>query len=151
MSPPLIRAVLARLAVLREGLPAKIVPDVILDAPPGVSCPATAAVAQADCILLVTEPTPFGLHDLGLALEAFTPLGKPMGVVINRAEADTTAVETLCRTAGLPILAAIPNDRAVAETYARGGLLADVSPTLHSLCLQLANAVAALAGEARNA
>jgi MinD superfamily P-loop ATPase len=66
--------------------------DAIIDAPPGVSCPAVNAVMDADVIVLVTEPTPFGVFDLGLAHKAFAPMGKPMGVVVNRAGMGTDEV-----------------------------------------------------------
>jgi MinD superfamily P-loop ATPase len=151
MSPPLIRAVTRRLGELLTRHPAAAVPDILLDAPPGVSCPATTAVAKADCIVLVTEPTPFGVHDFKLAVEAFSPLARPMGVVVNRAGAGNDELYGFCRQARLPILAEIPDDRCVAETYARGGLLADVSPAYRALCQELATAVASLAGEVRHA
>jgi len=151
MSPPLIRAVTQRLGELLAGRPATTLPDVLLDAPPGVSCPATAAVAKADCIVLVTEPTPFGVHDFKLAVEAFSPLGKPMGVVVNRAGAASDELYGFCRQAKLPILAEIPDDRRIAETYARGGLLAEVNAACRTLCLQLAQAVDALAREVAHA
>ena len=147
MSPPLIRDVLARLDELLAERPA----DAILDSPPGTSCPAGAAVEQADCIVFVSEPTPFGVHDFALAVEAFTPLGKPMAVVVNRAGTGDMALHEACRRLGLPILAEFPDDRAVAETYARGGLLADVGPQHRRACLELARAVGELSGEARHA
>ena len=75
MSPPLMRSVKQRLAEMNQGSGK----DVIVDAPPGVSCPAVNAVMDSDAIILVTEPTPFGLYDLQLAFEAFTPLGKTHG------------------------------------------------------------------------
>jgi MinD superfamily P-loop ATPase len=146
MSPPLIRAVTRRLDGLLAGRAASDSPDVLLDAPPGVSCPATAAVAAADSIVLVAEPTPFGLHDFRLAVEAFTPLSKPMGVVVNRGGQGSGELRAFCAAAGLPVLAEIPDDRRVAETYARGGLLADVGPDYRALCLDLVAAVAGLAG-----
>jgi len=151
MSPPLIRAVMHRLDEIRANDPDMAGRDILCDAPPGVSCPALAAVGQADCIVLVTEPTPFGIHDFKLAVEAFTPLGKPMGVVVNRAGTDCESFDAFCRQAGLPILAEIPDDRAVAKAYARGKILADVNKTYHLLCLGLAASVAKLAGEARHA
>lgn len=147
MSPPLIRAVMARLAEHLAETPA----DAILDAPPGTSCPAGAAVAQADCIVLVTEPTPFGVHDFRLAVESFTPLGKPMGVVVNRAGSGDDTLFAVCREANLPILAQFPDDRAVAEAYARGELLAAVSPAYRQACHDLARSVGKLAGEVRHA
>lgn len=148
MSPPLIREVMARLSEVLAGQPAA---DAILDAPPGTSCPAGAAVAEADCIVLVTEPTPFGVYDFRLAVEAFATLDKPMAVVVNRAGTGDDTLYAACRELGLPILAEFPDDRAVAETYARGGLLADVGPKWRRACLDLAKAVGNLGGEGRHA
>ena len=101
--------------------------DAIIDAPPGVSCPAVNAVLDSDVILLVTEPTPFGFHDFRLAWEAFAPLGKPMGVVVNRAGLGHEGIYRFCGEQGLPILAEIPYDRVIAEAYARGRIIAEVS------------------------
>lgn len=118
MAPPLIRAVKAR----RN-------PEAIalLDAPPGTSCPVVTTVRGADFVLLVTEPTPFGLHDLSLAVETIRLMGRPFGVVLNRADEDPR-VQEFCRARGIPILAELPDDRRVAETYARGNLLFDRLP-----------------------
>lgn len=151
MSPPLIRAVMHRMEALRAEDPELAERDILCDAPPGVSCPAMAAVAQADCVVLVTEPTPFGIHDFKLAVEAFTPLGKPMAVVVNRAGIDCPSFYAFCQKAGLPILAEIPDDRAVAKAYARGTVLPNVNNAYRVLCLGLAASVAKLAGEARHA
>lgn len=151
MSPPLIRAVMHRLAEIRQTEPDMADRDILCDAPPGVSCPALAAVAEADCIVLVTEPTPFGIHDFKLAVEAFTPLGKPMGVVVNRAGVDCPSFYAFCREAKLPILAEIPDDRAVAKAYSRGTVLPDVNKAYELLCLGLAASVAKLAGEGHHA
>ncbi|MBP7009798.1 MAG: ATP-binding protein [Kiritimatiellae bacterium] len=118
MAPPLIRAVKAR----RN-------PDAIalFDSPPGTSCPVVATVRDADLVVLVTEPTPFGLHDLALAVDTFRPMGKPMGVVVNRAD-DDRRVQDYCQAENLPVLAELPDDRRVAETYARGELVFDRLP-----------------------
>lgn len=118
MAPPLIRAVKARR-----------IPDAIAlyDSPPGTSCPVVATVRGADFVVLVTEPTPFGLHDLSLAVATFRPLGRPLGVVVNRADEDRR-VQDYCRAENLPVLAELPDDRRVAETYARGELLFDRLP-----------------------
>jgi len=134
MSPPLMRQVKARLQEMLAVAPR----DVLLDAPPGVSCPAMNAVMDSDFILLVTEPTPFGLYDFQLAWEAFTPLGKPMGAVINRAGVGTDAIYRFCAEKGLPILAEIPYDRAIAEAYANGRIIAAVSRDLKERFLSLA-------------
>ena len=113
MSPPLIRA------VKTHRIPETIA---LLDAPPGTSCPVVATVRNADLVVLVTEPTPFGLHDLSLAVETLRPMGLPLGVVVNRADGDRR-VQNFCLAQRLPLLAELPDDRRVAETYARGDLL----------------------------
>ena len=119
MSPPLMRQVKH---VLKPG---NHTGDVIIDAPPGVSCPAVSAVMDADCVVLVTEPTPFGFHDFKLAWEAFSPFGKPMGAVINRAGIGDDSVHAFCRDNAIPIWAEIPYDRAIAEAYSRGEVVAE--------------------------
>ena len=123
MSPPLIRAVKARRNPESVAL---------LDAPPGTSCPVVATVRGADFIVLVTEPTPFGLHDLSLALETFRPMGRPLGVVVNRAD-DDCRVQQFCQAQEIPVLAELPDDRRVAETYARGELLFGCLPEWRGL------------------
>ena len=128
MSPPLMRQVKHRLTERIAGTPT----DVIIDAPPGVSCPAVNAVMDADVILLVTEPTPFGLYDLKLAVKAFAPLNRPMAVVVNRAGLGDTGVHDYCRAAQLAIIAEIPYDRAIAEAYARGKIPAVAFESLGS-------------------
>ncbi|MEJ5357338.1 MAG: ATP-binding protein [Desulfobacterales bacterium] len=120
LSPPLMRAVIAqaRELALRDEA------DLIIDAPPGTSCPAIQAVSPADLIVLVTEPTPFGFHDFRLAHEAFLPLGKPMAVVVNRADLGEEDTRGYCRRSRLPILAEIPHDRRIARAYAQGAVVA---------------------------
>lgn len=119
--------------------------DVIIDAPPGVSCPAVASVLDSDVIVLVTDATPFGFHDFSLAWEAFSPFGKPMGVVINRAGLGSDEVYRFCQGKNLPILTEIPFDRAIAEAYSRGQLIADMSPALHDIFISLENNIRDLA------
>ncbi len=101
---------------------------VILDAPPGTSCPVVEAVRGADYLLLVTEPTPFGLHDLRLAAEVARELGIPAGVVINRDGIGDAGVDAFCASAGLPVLLRIPFERAIAEGIAQGRALVDIHP-----------------------
>lgn len=132
MAPPLIRAVKARL------IPGR---DAILDAPPGTSCPMVATVRGADYVLLVTEPTPFGLHDLELAVATVRQLELPCGVVVNRAGCGDDRIQAFCRAQGLPVLAEIPDDRTIAETYARGALLVDALPHYRPLFSELADRV----------
>jgi len=102
--------------------------DTIVDAPPGTGCPAIASLADADLALLVTEPTPFGLHDLRAAVAVACVLEVPVAVVVNRDNVGTADVDTFCTERGIPILLRIPFDRALAEAYARGQMLVDVDP-----------------------
>ncbi|GFK94460.1 Iron-sulfur cluster carrier protein [Fundidesulfovibrio magnetotacticus] len=147
MSPPLQRAVKARLASIlsRTG------GDALLDCPPGVSCPAVNAVRDAHVILLVAEPTPFGIHDFTLALEAFAPLGKPMGVVINRAGHADSTLTRLCAEKGVPVLLEIPYDREIAREYASGGVLAAMNPRMAARFADLRDALPRLIKEAAHA
>lgn len=145
MSPPLMRVVKAKLAEwTSDGRQ-----DVIIDSPPGVSCPAVNAVMDSDAILLVTEPTPFGLYDLQLAHEAFAPLGKPMAVVINRSGIGHQKVNDFCRSVNLPILAQIPYQRAIAETYAGGRIIADGVPDVRPIFSALADRAMVLAARSK--
>ncbi len=137
MSPPLMRAAMAKLAALTADRSA----DVIIDAPPGTSCPAINAVLPSDAIVLVTEPTPFGDHDFRLAHQAFSPLKKPMAVIINRAGLGDRSVYDYCRSEGLPILAEIPFDRRLAEAYSRGRVLAEALPDMRQVFTELAAAI----------
>ena len=93
---------------------------VIIDSPPGTACPMVAAVSDADFVLLVTEPTPFGLTDLKLAVETVRTLGLPFGVVINREGIGDEGVREYCAREGIEILGIVHDDRTVAEHYSRG-------------------------------
>lgn len=132
MSPPLIRAVLQR-----------IDPTMIafIDAPPGTSCLVLAAIRGADVVLLVTEPTAFGLHDLTLAVEMVRALTLPVGIIINRADMGDDRVERYCATEALPVLGRLPHDRRVAEAYARGVLAVDAAPEMAAVYQTLADAI----------
>jgi MinD superfamily P-loop ATPase len=101
-------------------------PVVILDVPPGTSCPVVESVRGADFVLLVTEPTPFGLHDLKLAVQIVRELNIRAGVVINRDGIGDTGVADFCATQELPVLLRIPHDRAIAEGIACGKALVDI-------------------------
>ncbi len=100
----------------------------IRDAPPGASCPAVETMRGADFILLVTEPTPFGLHDLKQVVGIARELGIPAGVVVNRDGIGNNAVEAYCAEAGIPILLRIPMERRFAEAIASGKTLVDAAP-----------------------
>jgi len=119
MSPPLIREV--RSHTRSDQL-------TIIDAPPGTSCPVIAAMKGADFVLMVTEPTPFGLHDLKLAVEAVKLLEIPKGLVINRSDIGNDGVRTYAKMENLPILMEIPFDRNIAEVYSKGKLVVEEMP-----------------------
>jgi MinD superfamily P-loop ATPase len=102
---------------------------IILDASPGTACPVVESMRGADFVLMVTEPTPFGLHDLRLAVEvARDELGLPVGVVINRDGVGDQGVDDYCAAEGIPILMRIPLDRRIAEAYSDGGTLVEALP-----------------------
>jgi MinD superfamily P-loop ATPase len=124
MAPPLIREVKAR---LQKGLPA------ILDAPPGTSCPVIVTIRGADFVVLVTEPTPFGLHDLALATDMVRELRVPFGVVVNRMGIGDDRVHAFCGVQNIPVLLEIPDDRRIAEAYSRGELIVDALPEYRGL------------------
>ncbi len=111
MSPPLIRQVENHID------PSK---TVIIDAPPGTSCPVIAAIKKSDYCILVTEPTPFGLNDLVLAVEVLRKLKIPFGVVINRSDIGDDKVDQYCQDNDIPALLRIPFDREIALLYSRG-------------------------------
>ncbi len=119
MSPPLIRKVKSKID------PAK---TVIIDAPPGTSCPVIESVKKSDFVLLVTEPTPFGLNDLKLAVEMVRSLKLKLGVIINRSDVGNDDVRDYCAEENIPILMEIKNDRKIAEAYSRGIPLIELYP-----------------------
>jgi MinD superfamily P-loop ATPase len=105
---------------------------VIRDAPPGTACPVVETLRGADFALLVTEPTPFGLHDLRLAAEVARALGVPAGVVINRDGVGDKAVDDFCLENGLPILMRIPLEREIGAAIASGQSLVEAFPEYRS-------------------
>ncbi|NCD24697.1 MAG: (4Fe-4S)-binding protein [Deltaproteobacteria bacterium] len=147
MSPPLMRFVRGRM----RAQAAQTGSDVIIDAPPGVSCPAMSAVADSDVIILVTEPTPFGFHDFKLAWEAFSPFEKPMTVIINRAGLGDDRVYGFCAEHNLPILAEIPYRREIAEHYSKGLILAELAEDLSERFAKVGQEVRRLASEVSHA
>lgn len=111
MSPPLIKA------LKQKGSSAE---NLILDAPPGTSCPAVTTVKGSDFCLLVTEPTPFGLHDLELAVGMVKKLALPCAVLVNRADIGTKCIDEYCAQNDIPVLMHIPWDKKLAQLYAQG-------------------------------
>jgi len=119
MAPPVIRQVKGHIDPWKT---------VIIDVPPGTSCPVVESVRGSDFCLLVTEPTPFGLNDLALAVEVIRKLGIPCGVVINREGVGDNKLEEYCNAEGLPILLRIPLDTEIARLYSRGIPLVEGMP-----------------------
>jgi MinD superfamily P-loop ATPase len=116
MSPPVIRAVKSDIP------PAELV---ILDSPPGTSCPVIESLRDTDGVVLVTEPTPFGLNDLKLAVAMVRELRIPFGVIINCAGPADDETREYCSSESIAIFAEIPDDRRIAEAYSRGQLFTD--------------------------
>jgi len=138
MAPPLIHVV--RACAPENGL-------TLIDAPPGTSCPVIAAMKDTDFVVLVTEPTPFGLHDLKLAVEAVRMLKIPMGLVINRSDMGDDRVRSYAQSEGVPILMEIPFDRKIAESYSRGEMFALTYPEWKARFRKLAEQIKTLAGK----
>jgi MinD superfamily P-loop ATPase len=140
MAPPLIRKVRS------FAHPDKVT---IIDAPPGTSCPVIASMKGADFVLLVTEPTPFGLHDVKLAVGAVRLLDIPCGLVVNRSDMGDDRLREYAAAEGIPILMEIPFDRKIAESYSRGELLVDVRPEWREKFLELYQRITELTKRAR--
>ena len=102
--------------------------DIFIDAPPGTSCPVVESIRDTDFVLLITEPTPFGLHDLRLAVQLTRELNLPAGVVINRDGVGDRSVSEYCQSYGIPILMRIPLERRIGEAVARGQTLVGALP-----------------------
>ncbi|MFA5310929.1 MAG: ATP-binding protein [Candidatus Omnitrophota bacterium] len=119
MSPPLIRQVKEHIN------PEK---TVIIDAPPGTSCPVVGSVKGSDFCVLVTEPTPFGLNDLILAVEVLRKLNMAFGVVINRFDLGNNKTEEYCKQENIPVLMRIPFKKEIAMAYSKGEPIVRVFP-----------------------
>jgi MinD superfamily P-loop ATPase len=145
MSPPLMRAVKSKLETLYDTTTA----TVVIDAPPGVSCPAVSAAMDCDMVVMVTEPTPFGLYDLELAHTAFETMALPMAVVVNRAGRGDAGVDDFCRRMGLPIVGRIPYERRIAEAYSQGRIPVDAVPELTAVFGEILTGLKGLAGGAK--
>jgi len=120
---------------------------VIIDSSPGTSCPVVEAVKDSDFCLLVTEPTPFGLNDLALAVEMVRKLNIPCGVIINRDGVGDSKVEEYCRKEDVPILLRIPLDIKIAQLYSRGVTLVEGIPQWREAFINLFNKVEQIINE----
>ena len=141
MSPPLIRDLKKSVEENRIN---------ILDSPPGTSCPMITTVQNADFVVLVSEPTPFGLHDLKLAVSAIKSLGLPGGLIINRANIGDDAIRKYAEAEGLPILMEIPFSRQFAEICARGDLIVETSMEWKTRFRQLIQTIKELVNNGEN-
>jgi len=121
MAPPLIRDVKKHIDYKKT---------VIIDAPPGTSCPVVVSIKGSDFCVLVTEPTPFGLNDLILSVDMLKEVGIPFGVVINRSDLGDDKTHLYCNHNNIPILMEIPFKKEIAEAYSRGKTLLKVYPQL---------------------
>ena len=121
LAVPVIRAVKGYTCSKREK-------HILLDSPPGTSCPMVWTIRDVDFVILVAEPTAFGLHDLKLAVATVNEVGTPFGVVINKDGLGDDRLEHYCKAENIEILARIPHDRRIAEVYARGGQILDELP-----------------------
>lgn len=131
ISPMLIKQVYKKLEKLEKGK------DVLIDTPPGTSCPVIEAVSPADYIILVTEPTLFGFADLQMAIDAFAPLNKPFGVVVNKAGVGDRQVYDFCSANEIPILAEIPYSISTAEDYSKGEIIHNGRELAEEICRKL--------------
>ncbi len=138
--PPLIREVKRR---------AKGESLTIIDAPPGTSCAMVEAVRGSDFCLLVTEPTPFGLWDLRLAVEVLRVLGIPFGVLVNRSDIGDSGVFGYCAEQEVPVLTEIPQDREIAEAYSRGEVIIKTLPRYREIFERLYPEIERLAKDER--
>lgn len=133
LSPPVTRAL------------KKIVPEsevVVIDAPPGTSCPVIEAINDTDFVILVTEPTPFGLNDLRLAVGMVRELDLPFGVVINCSDIGDSKVDEYCRAEDIEVLLTIPFDRGIAEAYSRGEMASAMDAQYAGKMYQLYESIA---------
>jgi len=135
MSPPVIRQV--RQLEKEKNL-------TIIDAPPGTSCPVIASMKGTDFVILVTEPTPFGLHDLTLAVEAVKLLDIPCGLVINRAGIGNDDVKNYAQNENIPVLLEIPFDKQIASAYSKGELLVQALPEYKDIFKRLYTSIEAI-------
>ncbi|MBN1362151.1 MAG: ATP-binding protein [Sedimentisphaerales bacterium] len=116
----------------------------IVDVPPGTSCPVVAALKGVDVVVLVTEPTPFGLNDLKLAVELVREMGLPFGVVLNRDGIGDDETQSYCAAEQIDILARLPDDRRIAQAYSSGQMIVDAMPEYEDHFRRLAAAIGCL-------
>jgi MinD superfamily P-loop ATPase len=122
----------------------------IRDVPPGTSCPVVEATKGSDFCLLVTEPTPFGLNDLVLAVETVKELDIPFGVVLNRAGVGNRQIEDYCRKQNIPLMLTIPLDTEIARLYSKGITLVEGLPEWKDIFIKLFENIKEIVNGRRN-
>ncbi|MDI6600797.1 MAG: ATP-binding protein [Thermoanaerobacteraceae bacterium] len=113
----------------------------IVDSPPGTSCSVVNTIEDSDLCILVTEPTPFGLHDLKLAVELVKEMDIPMAVIINKSGSDNQIIYNYCMKNDIKVLMEIPYDKKIAELYSRGTLIAEADSTYEKMFVDLAEKI----------
>ncbi|KUK99373.1 MAG: Iron-sulfur cluster-binding/ATPase domain protein [Parcubacteria bacterium 32_520] len=140
MAPPIIREIKKR--INKDGIKGgnnDITNNylTLIDAPPGTSCPVIESIKYSDYTILVTEPTPFGLHDLILAVEVLKKLKIPHGVVLNKYDFGDHKVEKYCKKNNIPLLLFIPMDKDIAVAYSQGIPIVKINPSYEQKFIQL--------------
>lgn len=140
MAPPIIRKIKKR--IIEDNIKGKhneVSNDhiTIIDAPPGTSCPVIESIKDSDYVILVTEPTPFGLHDLVLAVEVLQKLKIPHGVVLNKCDVGDHKVEEYCKEKNIPLLLFIPMDKEIAVAYSKGTPIVQINSSYKQKFSQL--------------
>ncbi len=123
---------------------------IILDSPPGTSCPFIQTVSTADYVILVTEPTPFGLSDLKQSVDTLKSINKPYGVIINRAGLGNDSVQNYLKDNDIELLLEIPFSREIAEFYSTGGIVSEKMPDLCNSLFQMITKIISLNGNSSN-
>ncbi len=141
MTPPVLRRLLSE---LEKEIPDST--DVLMDSPPGVSCPAVTVARKADAVLLVADPTPFGFADFKIAEESFSMLDLPLAVVVNRGgmpgnEGGDERIARYCEKHGLPLLGTVPFSSEAARTIAQGGMLTDMGTEWRGIITDIARSM----------
>jgi MinD superfamily P-loop ATPase len=121
----------------------------IIDAPPGTSCPVVKTIADADMVVLVTEPTPFGLHDLKIAVSVARTMDKPVGIVVNRKQGEYAPLKDYLAQNSLPLLMTLPEDKEIAKAYSQGEIILSALPRYREHFADLAINLGRLAPQAR--
>ena len=141
MSPRLVKKVKEN---IKEGIN-------ILDSPPGTSCPVVETVRDTDLVVLVTDPTPFGINDLKLAVEMTREIGKEPVVIVNRAEYMNDDLKNYCGKEEIEIIGEIPDDIEIAKLYSKGEIVVEKNPDYRKLFEELSKKIVEIAGKERKA